>query len=317
MLRSWKPPSYSSADVADFVIADDEEENVASTQTSNPAPASDPDPDPSKNSTLGFTNYFLNFTPKVDFSNTFVPFTSGIAQNATVLERQYCGSDTLDEPIWKTLKRDLSQIGRRLAIVIWPMQLQKLARMQQRQLVELAAANGIRVPNLIQMNHAESLANTFDIDTEAANQGTDKVEILEWDLWGPLVFSLVLSAALGLSASNGQTNSVFSGSFCFTWMSFLILGINTQLLGGNISFLSAISATGYSMFPLVLGELISWLVVKNKFVRLIIMLVLNAWSIFAGVMSLRCSGVLPGKVLLAVYPVGLMYSVISWLVIIT
>lgn len=320
MPKAWKAPTYSAADVDDFIIADDDVEDTVNSAQPNLLALGQTAAQLATDSQFGFSNLFSSFTPKVDLGNTFAPFTSGIAQNTTVLERQYTGGDTLDEPIWQTLQRDLLQIGRRLAIVIWPMQLQSLANKQQQNLVALAAANGISVPELIMRGRRISVSQNpeGDMDVEQlAGSNTMSSEMLEWDLWGPLIFSLLLAVALGLSASRNQTNVVFSGSFCFTWISFLIIGINIQLLGGTISFLLAISATGYSMFPLVLGELISWLLLKNKFLRFFLMLVLNAWSIFAGVMSLRCSGVLPGKVLLAIYPVGLMYSIISWLVVIT
>lgn len=302
-MLSWKPPAYSVLDVDDFIIADDDEEEttraIPQSSATNSHPSTNPNPTPNPT-----PNFFSSFTPKLDLNS----FTSGLATNTAVSERQYSGGDTLDEPIWHTLRRDLAQIGRRLAIVVWPMQLQSLAQLQQQRLVSLMLANGINVPGVMQVSQE-------NIDSEEGN--VPRNDTLEWDLWGPLIFLLTLAVALGMSASRDQTNAVFSGTFCFTWISFLVLGLNIQLLGGTISFLLAISATGYSMFPLVLGELLSWLVIKHKFLRLILMVVLNAWSVFAGAMSLKCSGVLPGKVLLAVYPVALMYSVISWLVVIT
>lgn len=278
---------------------------------------------------------FTNFTnPKVDLSSTFKPFTSNPPGNNKVKERQYTGGDTLDEPVLKTLTRDLSQIGRRLAIVIWPVQLQSLASKQQLRLVQFAQSNGVNLPQLIftQDDHTQRQQNDvddFEINDEiegdedietAAMDDTQTALIknnLDWDLWGPLIFSLVYSVSLGLSAPNNQTNQVFSGTFTFIWLFSIVIGLNIQLLGGNISFMSAISASGYSLFPIVVGLLLSALVIKWKFIRMIVMLVLCSWSIYLGVLSLKCSGVLPGKVLLAIYPIGLMYAVLGWLCVIT
>ncbi|ODV79387.1 Yip1-domain-containing protein [Suhomyces tanzawaensis NRRL Y-17324] len=316
MSNEWSKPTYLLSDVNDFIIADEDVPPAygpgnssanASTSTSN-------------NTNTGF-NLFSNFyTPKVDLSSTFAPFTSSnLPGNNTVRERQYTGGDTLDEPVWATLKRDLSQIGRRLAIVIWPMQLSKLAADQQLKLIDFAASSGIRLPQLLVNNRMVLVSEQQDPEQSSGLPQNDLVleGNLDWDLWGPLIFSLMFSVALGISAKGDQTNLVFSGSFSFIWAFFIVIGLNIQLLGGSISFMSAISAAGYSLFPIVVGELICSLLVKWKLIRLILMAVLNSWSIYSGVLSLQCSGVLPGRVLLAIYPVGLMYTVLSWLVVIT
>lgn len=280
----------------------------------------------------GFFSSFSSFvTPKVDLSNTFKPFTTNTDWsngNNKIKERQYAGGDTLDEPVWHTLKRDLSQIGKRLAIVVWPMQLSLLAKQQQLRFVEFAVNNGVQLPQLILNNRRVSVdqnANDDDDDDVVAENGTTiddpATELiknnLDWDLWGPLIFLLVYSVALGLAAPNNQTNQVFSGTFSFVWLFSIVIGLNIQLLGGNISFMSAISASGYSLFPIVVGSLLCSLLIKWKLIRLVMMIVLCAWSIYSGILSLKCSGVLPGKVLLAVYPVGLMYAVLAWLCVIT
>ncbi|CAH6720921.1 hypothetical protein CLIB1444_04S10924 [[Candida] jaroonii] len=297
--------NYTDPDIDDFIIPDEEPVNNSYHQSSQPPP---PPTNTSTNSNTGF----LPWT-KVDLSSTFTPFTSSKAftDNNTVREHQYSGGDTLDEPVLTTLSRDLLRIWKRLTIVIWPHQLAKLASKQQGILIDFANSNGINLPESIR-NRRISVSN----NDEDEAQSTIDFNNLDWDLWGPLIFSLFYSVVLGMS-SKTNTNSVFSGSFSFIWIFFIVIGLNIQLLGGNISFMSAISAVGYSMFPLTVGELICSLFIGWKFLRLIIMAVLCIWSIYSGVLSLKCSGVLPGRVLLAVYPVGLMYSVLSWLSVIT
>lgn len=294
---SWNQPNAD-----DFIIAD--EEPIASPHVAA-APTAHTD-QPSQAPHAGF-----GWTPKVDLSTAFTPFiTSNFQESNTVRESQYSGGDTLDEPVWHTLRRDLVQILRRLAIVVWPAQLKQLAQSHQLRLVDLAEANGIRLPQLV----VESgRAVPEDDDTEAPAD----VVALDWDLWGPLIFSLVYAVTMGLAAPNAQTNVVFSGTFSFIWLFYLVVGLNIQLLGGTISFLSAISATGYLKFPIVVGALVSVLFLRWGIVRFVVMTVLSVWSIYAAVMSLRCLGVLPGRVFLAIYPVALMYAVLSWLVVIT
>lgn len=280
-------------DADDFIIADDE--NIPRSAAPQNAPQSQ-----------------FSWAPKVDLSSAFTPFITSLTfqENNTINERQYSGGDTLDEPVWHTLKRDLVQIGKRLAIVVWPAQLKQLAKQNQQNLVDLAANNGIRLPPLI-------LNATRSVPEEDDENELSQSAVLDWDLWGPLIFSLAYSVTMGLVAPNSQSNVVFSGTFSFIWIFYLVVGLNIQLLGGSISFMSAISATGYLMFPVVVGTLISGLLIRWRWVRLIVMSVLDIWSVYAAVMSLRCLGVLPGRVFLAIYPVGLMYAVLSWLVVIT
>lgn len=295
-----------SPTVDDFIIPDEEPETT--TQV--------PQPPRALSAQQGFLfGLWGQFGPKVDLSSTFTPFVSG-TDNVQIREHQYTGGDTLDEPVWQTLKRDLMQIARRLAIVVWPMQLSRLASQQQQRFVRFASSNGIRLPPSI-MNQPLPVDSGNDDQEAYSNRELLSLENLEWDLWGPLIFSLAYSVMLGLSASRNQTNLVFSGSFAFVWTFYLIIGLNIQMLGGNISFMSAISAAGYSMFPIVLGELLCLLLIKWKLIRLVLMAVLALWSVYVGALSLKCSGVLPGRVLLAVYPLALMYAVLAWLSVIT
>ncbi|GEQ70129.1 hypothetical protein JCM33374_g3805 [Metschnikowia sp. JCM 33374] len=313
---SWQ----SNLDENDFIIADEEPAvnthkktvPVPPTGTHNQAP---PTQASGAQSSAGFS-----WTPKMDLSSAFTPFVTSrnFQESNKITERRFNGGDTLDEPVLDTLKRDLSQIGRRVAVVLWPAQLQELARSHQNLLVELAEQNGIRLPPSV-ANSARRVPTEDDDEEQVgdANAAPQTVASLDWDLWGPLIFSLAYAVTMGVAAPNTQTNVVFSGTFSFIWLFYLVVGLNIQLLGGTISFLSAISATGYSIFPIVVGAIFSTLLLRWRFVRLIVMVLCALWSIYAASMSLKCSGVLPGRVLLAIYPVALMYAVLSWLVVIT
>lgn len=260
------------------------------------------------------------FTPPVDVSNIFgIKEGEAVPKNNKVKERQYTGGDTLDEPVWKTVKRELLQIGRRLMTVIWPAQLANLAMKQQQRFISFAQQNGVSIPlSILRSVHQVELNDqNQDVESYISNDAVIGRNTIDWDLWGPLLFSLLYAVTLGFSARKDQINVVFSGSFCIIWLFFVVVGLNIQLLGGNISFMSAISATGYSMFPIVSGGSLCALLIKFVAIRLIIMPAMCAWSIYSANMSLKCSGVLPGRVFLAIYPVTLLYILLSWLCIIT
>lgn len=289
--------SWQTEPADDFIVPDEIPQQSHATQQPNTAPQLNAAP-----------NLSSFWTPKVDLSTAFSPFITSSETNK-VSERQYAGGDTLDEPVWHTLKRDLAQIGRRLGVVVWPAQLKLLAQKHQASVLELAASTGIRLPSSI-VDASRPVPQDDDEEAQMA-------PALDWDLWGPLIFSLAYSVALGLAAPKSQTNIVFSGTFLFIWVFYLVVGLNIQLLGGTISFLSAISASGYSMFPVVVGAVINTAVIKWRWLRFIIMCVLTLWGVYAAGMSLRCLGVLPGRVFLAIYPVALMYAVLAYLTVVT
>jgi protein YIPF6 len=56
----------------------------------------------------------------------------------------------------------------------------------------------------------------------------------DWDLWGPLVFCLILSLLLSLSASENQSQIVFTGIFTMVWLGEAICTLNLKLLGGTV-----------------------------------------------------------------------------------
>lgn len=304
----------SQHNIDDFIIPDEEQTPSYGASSNDRQNSTPPASNPATNVSTSGPSFFS--FGKVDLSSAFTPFASQSGANNTVREHQYTGGDTLEEPVLETLKRDGLNIWNRLKVVIWPHQLAQKAREQQSRLLSFARTNGIDLPQLVMENRRISVSNDPE-DATGPDEDTASLTALDWDLWGPLMFSLLYSVALGMSASSNQTNSVFSGSFSFMWIFFILIGLNIQLLGGNISFMSAISAVGYSMFPIALGELLCSLVIHWAWLRLIVMTILCIWSIYSGVMSLKCSGVLPGRVVLAVYPVALMYGVLSWLAIIT
>lgn len=206
-------------------------------------------------------------------------------------QRRFMGGDTLDEPITATLMRDVRSIGYRLRQVVWHAPASSLNNRNQQQQYNVAAA--------------------------------------EWDLWGPLVFSLLISFCLSMLVppTHDQSSIVFSGVFALIWLGQAVVTVNIKLLGASrfspsatlshsISFFQAMSVTGYCLFPLVPAVLLSSFV-SLLLVRAIVDLVLVAWAIYAATKGLQDSGVQPSQVFLAMFPVGLFYTGIGWLCVIS
>merc|ERR1719411_1033585 len=66
-------------------------------------------------------------------------------------------------------------------------------------------------------------------------------ELRKWDLWGPLVFCLILSITMSAgSSSDDQRALVFSAVFCIVWLGAAVVTANAALLGGKISFFQSV-----------------------------------------------------------------------------
>ncbi|GLC36005.1 hypothetical protein PLESTB_000528500 [Pleodorina starrii] len=171
---------------------------------------------------------------------------------------------TLDEPVWKTIWRDIVTIARNLRSVLIPV-------------------------NWKFHGQAQALRN--------------------WDLWGPLVFMLVL--AIVLSAGEKNASQVFAMVFAEVALGAIILTINVILLGGELVFFQAVCLLGYCLFPLVVAAIIC-ASVSQKWIRVVVTAGCLAWASIATIPFIG-NAVPRGRKALAVYPVMLMYVSLAWL----
>jgi len=138
--------------------------------------------------------------------------------------------------------------------------------------------------------------------------GRSQKTLKDWDLWGPLIFCLLLAFLLHNAATQ---------IFVIVWVGAAVVTMNSLLLGGKVSFFQSVCIIGYCIFPMVVAALIimivqwSW---SNIIFRITVALGSFAWSTWASVGFL--AGMVPAtRKALAVYPVFLFYFVISWMVI--
>jgi hypothetical protein len=117
-------------------------------------------------------------------------------------------------------------------------------------------------------------------------------------------------------STQASSSEVFSGVFALVWLTLAVIAINIQLLGGTISFFNALSTTGYALFPLLISATLS-IFVTWSFIRFILYIIFVSWAVYAATVNLKVNGVLPGRVFLAIYPVGLVYATLGWLCVIT
>lgn len=224
--------------------------------------------------------------PSYSLDNQFAAATGG-----RVEQRRFMGGDTLDEPVTTTLMRDIRSVGFRLRQVVW-----------------------YTPASSLQENHPEFIPASLSNFASTGEVGVSHSQ--EWDMWGPLVFCLLIALTMSMIAPNHQASKVFSGIFVLTWVGQAVVTLNIKLLGGSISFFYALSVTGYCLFPLVIAALVSAFV-KLFLVRIIVDIIMIGWAIYSATRGLRDNGVLPSRVVLAMFPVGLFYAGLGWLCVIT
>eukprot|EP00984_Skeletonema_dohrnii_P014848 scaffold6333_cov105-Skeletonema_dohrnii-CCMP3373.AAC.2 len=163
---------------------------------------------------------------------------------------------TLDEPVKETIMRDVRAVGAKLRAVLIPLD-----------------------------------RNEENVD---ASEGQRNVlnQLRDWDLWGPLFICLSLAIILSLRAPTKQTSHVFTTVFVVMWIGSLVVTINAQLLGANMSIFQSLCVLGYCVFPLTVSALtiallrVTWL---GQFVK-------------------------KERRLLALYPVFFFYLILGWLI---
>eukprot|EP01055_Gregarina_sp_Pseudo9_P001895 Gregarina_sp_Pseudo_9__1894@NODE_22_length_5725_cov_32_771720_g20_i0_p3_GENE_NODE_22_length_5725_cov_32_771720_g20_i0NODE_22_length_5725_cov_32_771720_g20_i0_p3_ORF_typecomplete_len203_score22_06Yip1/PF04893_17/1_3e27DUF998/PF06197_13/0_76YIF1/PF03878_15/4_4_NODE_22_length_5725_cov_32_771720_g20_i0269877 len=137
----------------------------------------------------------------------------------------------------------------------------------------------------------------------------------QWDLWGPLFLSLILSTILWTQADDDQKRAVFALAFTMGWLGAGVVTLNASMLGANISFFQAVSVLGYCLFPICCSALICLLIPHAvNFLRIVAVGLGVYWAIGAST-SFMASFIHEDKKLLATYPVWLFYVVFAWLIV--
>ncbi|KAJ5542360.1 hypothetical protein N7535_004780 [Penicillium sp. DV-2018c] len=214
--------------------------------------------------------------------------------------------NTIDESVWETLSRDMVAVWEKMRQVLWPKYL--LGGMLQRGGHGTADAEQGGISGF--GGNLRGLVGRWP-DADVVLQGGMSEGLRDWDLWGPLIFCLVLSLFLSV-AKGDQSSAVFSGVFCIVWLGEAAVTLQIKLLGGKISFFQSICIIGYTLFPLVIAAMLSALGLPT-IARIPVYLVLVAWSLAAGVSILGGSGVVRNRVGIAVYPLFVFYVAIGCL----
>jgi len=141
-------------------------------------------------------------------------------------------------------------------------------------------------------------------------------KLRDWDLWGPLLVCLTLSTILSVTAPGDSGSLVFAAVFVIVWVGAAAVTLNTQLLGGQVSFFQSVCILGYCVFPLTLssfGCLVMSFIYKHFLIKAAIVLVGFIWSTRASVVFMS-QVIKEERKVLAVYPVFFFYTFIGWMI---
>lgn len=136
----------------------------------------------------------------------------------------------------------------------------------------------------------------------------------DWDLWGPLLLCLALGLMLAWQApDDDQASYAFADVFCIVWAGSGIVTLNALLLRGKVSFFQSVCVLGYCMCPLVIAAFLAMLLGSTWFK----VLAVGCGTFWSTVSSVGFVGELvpDDRTALAVYPVGLFYVAIAWMII--
>ncbi|KAL1954432.1 hypothetical protein VTO42DRAFT_1202 [Malbranchea cinnamomea] len=232
-------------------------------------------------------------------------FSSSYLTSSIPGEDRRAPQNTIEETVWETLSRDLLSIWEKMRQVLWPKYL--LGGMLQRGGGGIggAAERGEAGASPLGVGRFRNLLGRWP-DADVVLQGGMSEGLRDWDLWGPLIFCLLLSMFLAMKAQGDQSSLVFSGVFSIVWIGEAVVTLQLKLLGANISFFQSVCLIGYTLFPLVIAALLSVLNLP-VIARIPVYIVLVAWSLAAGVSILGGSGVVKNRVGIAVYPLLIFY----------
>lgn len=157
--------------------------------------------------------------------------TQNYLSSAIPGEDRRAPTNTIDESVWDTLRRDLLAIWEKMRQVLYPKYLfgGMMAQGGGIGAAERGEADGFA-------GGIRGLGNLVGRwpDADVVLQGGMSEGLRDWDLWGPLLFCLLLSLFLSRGAEDEQKNLVFSGVFAIVWIGEAVVTLQIKLLGGNV-----------------------------------------------------------------------------------
>lgn len=187
-----------------------------------------------------------DFDDPLASQSTRQPLAGNIGSSSRPLDQGYLTSripgedrsapqNTIDETVWETLRRDLFAVWAKLREVLYPRYLLGGSMFDTETGLRGAYSN-IRGAGFMGTREELTGLATRAVDAEALLQSSLSPGLRDWDLWGPLIFCLLLSLLLSFSprAQPEQKDAIFSGVFAMIWLGEAVVTLQIRLLGGTM-----------------------------------------------------------------------------------
>merc|ERR1719493_623227 len=106
--------------------------------------------------------------------------------------------------------------------------------------------------------------------------------MLDWDLWGPLVFCLMLATTMSWEHSGDDSALAFTLVFVIVGLGSIVVTVNANLIGGTASFFQSVCVLGYCVVPLNVAAIFC-LIFSNGFIRTVFCGMGFVWSVKASI----------------------------------
>lgn len=127
-------------------------------------------------------------------------------------------------------------------------------------------------------------------------------QILHWDLWGPLFFTLLLAAFTSINHRENQ----FLFIIIVFWFGSFIIYLNGRMLDDKASYFSYCCLLGYCIVPFVICNIL--LLPFNMFlIKLFLATIAEVWAMII-VKKFITIKIADDKMFLMLYPIGLFYT---------
>ena len=140
------------------------------------------------------------------------------------------------------------------------------------------------------------------------NQNIKSKHIKQWYLWGPLLFTILLSSTLAFRST--QKSNTFSLVFIVFWLGSFLIYLNANLLEIKISIFQIFCLLGYCLFPLNLSALILSIFNAFEIIRIFVVLFGCFWACFS-MRGFLINSANENNRTLVLYPAILFYLFIS------
>lgn len=163
------------------------------------------------------------------------PLDEGYLTSRIPGEDRRAPQNTIDETVWETLRRDLLAVWAKLREVLYPRYLLGGSMFDGEGGFRGAYSN-LRGAGFSGTREELTGLASRAVDADALLGSSLSPGLRDWDLWGPLIFCLLLSMLLSFSprAQPEQKDAIFSGVFAMIWLGEAIVTLQIRLLGGSM-----------------------------------------------------------------------------------